>query len=30
LESLDEKSLNSALNDLLQKIPKKKVIKVEG
>ena len=30
LESLDEKGLNSALNDLLQKIPKKKIIKVEG
>jgi molybdopterin-biosynthesis enzyme MoeA-like protein len=30
LESLDEKSLHSALADLIQKIPEKKVIKVEG
>jgi len=30
LESLNEKSLNSALDNLLNKIPKKKVIKVEG
>ncbi|MEW6162145.1 MAG: competence/damage-inducible protein A [Nitrospirota bacterium] len=29
LESLDEKNLNSALEDLIRKIPKKKVIKVE-
>lgn len=30
LESLNEENLNSALNDLLQKIPKKKIIKIEG
>ena len=30
LESLDGKNLNSALDDLLQKIPKKKIVKVEG
>jgi len=30
LESLDEENLDSALNDLLQKIPKKKVIRIEG
>jgi molybdenum cofactor synthesis domain-containing protein len=30
LESLNNKNLSSALNDLLQKIPKRKVIKIEG
>ncbi len=30
LESLDEKKLSAALDELLQKIPKKKVLKVEG
>ena len=30
LESLDEKNLNSALEDLVKKIPGKKVIKIEG
>ena len=30
LESLDGKNLNSALDNLLQKIPKKKIVKVEG
>ena len=30
LESLNEENLSAALNDLLQKIPKKKVIKIEA
>ena len=30
LESLDAENLHSALNDLLQKIPNKKVIRIEG
>ena len=30
LESLEEKSLNSALNELLLRIPKRKIVKVEG
>ncbi|NWF53100.1 MAG: competence/damage-inducible protein A [Nitrospirae bacterium] len=30
LESKDDKSLNLALNDILQKIPRRKVFKVEG
>lgn len=30
LESFEENNLNSALNDILQKIPKRKVVKVEG
>lgn len=30
LESMDDKSLNSALEDFMSRIPKKKVVKVEG
>jgi molybdenum cofactor synthesis domain-containing protein len=30
LESFEENNLNSALNEILQKIPKRKVVKVEG
>jgi FAD synthetase len=30
LESLEEKNLNSAIEDLVKKIPRKKVIKIEG
>jgi hypothetical protein len=30
LESLEEKNLNSAIEDLVKKIPRKKVIKIES